>query len=204
MTRHLPIPITLTSRGVATATLRRLAATDASGLLTLEQAMVEDGQGMVQAPTDIPSNEAAMLRSLRPFLDGSLSGSNGIYLVVASRSAGTVPILGQGEVRRLAPTRVRHGAMLAVGVHPSARRRGYGRALMSGLLGWADGQGILRIELSVRADNAPARALYQRLGFVEEGRRQGFVRLENGHFVDDLIMARCTHTREPMDAQCGG
>ena len=46
------------------------------------------------------------------------------------------------------------------------RRRGLGRRLVAGLVGWALGQGATRIYLQVEKGNAPALALYAGLGFA--------------------------------------
>jgi N-acetylglutamate synthase len=50
---------------------------------------------------------------------------------------------------------------------PSQRRRGYGRALVASLLGWAQQRGAQYAYLQVVETNAAARALYAELGFEE-------------------------------------
>jgi putative acetyltransferase len=51
---------------------------------------------------------------------------------------------------------------------------------------WA--KGLSRIELTVRTDNANAKALYERFGFVVEGiNRRAF--LVDGEFFDTCTMA---------------
>ncbi|PHP27437.1 GNAT family N-acetyltransferase [Limimaricola cinnabarinus] len=65
-----------------------------------------------------------------------------------------------------------HGeiAMLhALEVSPAARRRGAGRAVMAMAAGWAHAQGCAWLALAVTRANAPARALYARLGYEEIG-----------------------------------
>jgi [ribosomal protein S18]-alanine N-acetyltransferase len=56
-------------------------------------------------------------------------------------------------------------------VHPAARRRGAGAALLRNLLAWAIQHGARRLVLDVRASNARALRLYQRFGLRVEGRR---------------------------------
>ena len=59
-------------------------------------------------------------------------------------------------------------------VAPQCRRQGLGEALMRALMHTLMQQGIERLLLEVRVSNAPARALYKKLGFSEVGRRPGY------------------------------
>jgi ribosomal protein S18 acetylase RimI-like enzyme len=54
-----------------------------------------------------------------------------------------------------------------IAADPARRRRGHGRALVEGLVAWGLGRGAERAFLNVSADNAPAVALYEQLGFRE-------------------------------------
>ena len=47
------------------------------------------------------------------------------------------------------------------------RQQGYGTTLLGQLFAWAQRAGASDAALQVQADNAPARALYTRLGFRE-------------------------------------
>jgi ribosomal protein S18 acetylase RimI-like enzyme len=53
----------------------------------------------------------------------------------------------------------------AIATTPDARGRGLARAIVAALLDWARAAGAQRAALQVMADNAPALALYRRLGF---------------------------------------
>jgi ribosomal-protein-alanine N-acetyltransferase len=64
--------------------------------------------------------------------------------------------------------------LLDVAVAPSARRQGLGRVLVEHLHAEARAAGHARVLLEVRRTNEPARALYQRLGYVETGVRRGY------------------------------
>jgi GNAT superfamily N-acetyltransferase len=50
---------------------------------------------------------------------------------------------------------------------PSRRNRGYGTALVAGLLAWAQAKGTQHAYLQVMESNGPARQLYARFGFHE-------------------------------------
>ncbi len=58
------------------------------------------------------------------------------------------------------------GEIYVIGVDPDASGHGLGRALVVGGLAHLAARGVTRALLYVEADNAPARRLYDRLGFV--------------------------------------
>ena len=59
-------------------------------------------------------------------------------------------------------------------VAPRAQGRGLGGQLLRALLAEAQRRGQRVVSLEVRADNAPAQALYARHGFVRTGVRRGY------------------------------
>jgi L-phenylalanine/L-methionine N-acetyltransferase len=89
-----------------------------------------------------------------------------------------------------AALRRRHVAMLGISVAAAHQGSGVGAALMQALTDYADRWGqILRIELTVFADNARAIALYERFGFEHEGRLRAYA-LRDGRYEDVLAMGR--------------
>ena len=61
-------------------------------------------------------------------------------------------------------------------VAADARRRGWGSKLVQGLIDSASHVGVTAFFLEVRESNLAARALYNRAGFVENGRRKQYYR----------------------------
>lgn len=85
----------------------------------------------------------------------------------------------------------------AVYVHPDARGRGASAALFEAALAGARAKGATRIALWVNGVNAPARKLYERLGFRESGRiPQGIC--VDGKLADDVLMVLA-----PQDGTAG-
>ena len=68
------------------------------------------------------------------------------------------------------------------------RRQGIAQALIGLLLGRAAEAGIGSLSLEVRESNLPARQLYKKLGFTEEGRRPRYYRDP----VEDACLLRRT------------
>ena len=62
--------------------------------------------------------------------------------------------------------------LVSMYVRPQARGRGVGEALVAAVARWAEAQGAKSLHLWVTETNAPARLLYQRLGFSPTDERQ--------------------------------
>ncbi len=87
--------------------------------------------------------------------------------------------------------RTRHVARLEIFVAASVRGGGVGRALMHAVIAWAeDSPRLSKLSLNVFDDNERAVRLYERMGFVVEGRRPGEYRERDGRLRGDVLMAR--------------
>ncbi|MEO7246037.1 MAG: GNAT family N-acetyltransferase [Rubrivivax sp.] len=114
--------------------------------------------------------------------------------LVAER--GTEVVASAGLYPAAPQLRRRHAAALGLCVATAVQRQGIGHALMQTLCSYADSWAqVLRIELTVFADNAPAIALYRRFGFETEGTHRAYA-LRGGRYVDALSMARL-HPQPP-------
>jgi putative acetyltransferase len=115
------------------------------------------------------------------------SNAKADLMVVAERDGAVV---GNAGLHPFPQLRRRHAAGLGIVVAREAQGQGVGSALMQALVDYADRWvQILRIELTVFADNARAIALYERFGFVPEGTHRAYA-LRDGAYVDCLSMAR--------------
>lgn len=66
--------------------------------------------------------------------------------------------------------------MMNVAVRPECRRQGVAEALIAALIAELKERESRCLTLEVRYSNAPARALYEKLGFLEVGRRKNYYR----------------------------
>ena len=66
--------------------------------------------------------------------------------------------------------------MMNVAVNPDFRRQGVAQTLILALVEALKARGSHWLMLEVRQSNAPARALYEKLGFAEVGRRKNYYR----------------------------
>lgn len=79
-----------------------------------------------------------------------------------------------------------HKHLIATWVAPSHRRRGIGRELTRAVVGWCRTGGAARVGLWVVAGNGAARSLYEKEGFVMEGRSQPLP--SNPDLTEDLMI----------------
>ena len=85
--------------------------------------------------------------------------------------------------------RTRHGfGDVGVTVKRAWRGKGVGTALFAAAIPWAREQGLHKLSLSVFAHNAAGIALYEKFGFVEEGRRVKHYRRQSGELWDAVDM----------------
>jgi len=158
--------------------IRRAEPTDAPHIARGERDTAAVPGLLVGRPGEIaPDAYAAKIAALAPL---------GCYWVAEDSGA----VIAHAFLDPMTMAANAHVFHLNIVVHPGFTGRGVGTALMRELLTWARTHAALeKIELLVRETNAPARSLYERCGFVEEGRLRHRVKTEAGEHVDDIAMA---------------
>jgi RimJ/RimL family protein N-acetyltransferase len=175
-------------------TVTRGPASDAVAGVAVRHAEPRDAADLVDLASAVGSEEEGWL-----ITDGEWrsAAEERRYLRAIKRSphaAVLVAEIGERVVGRLSIARdahpaSRHVADVGLMVARDYRRRGAGRALMEAAEAWARSTGVSKIELHVFPHNAPAIALYERLGYEREGlRRRHYWR--GGELVDAILMAK--------------
>ena len=95
--------------------------------------------------------------------------------------AGMLRVLDEGDVTNVA-------------VDPERQREGIGTFLFDGLLRIAEDMGTSVVHLDVRESNAVARRLYERAGFVADGRREQYYTEPDEAAI---LMSRTRRSRAP-------
>ncbi len=80
--------------------------------------------------------------------------------------------------------------LLTIATAPSRRGEGLAGQLIEAAIPALAEEGNTRLLLDVAEDNTPARRLYVRLGFTENGRRKGYYTAGRPAPVDALLMSR--------------
>jgi RimJ/RimL family protein N-acetyltransferase len=178
-------------------------------LPTERELRLPDGRA-VRIRRAVPDDAGAVLRYLRQVggeTDNLTFGSEGPNLSESEEreylarvgesdnSLAVVATVGDAIVGSLTfdgghRTRLRHAGEFGISVAQAYAGLGIGRALIEHMLEWAERGGVVRkINLKVRADNAGAIRLYERMGWVHEGRTTRDT-LIDGQFNDCLLMGR--------------
>ena len=113
----------------------------------------------------------------------SLSDNGGIQIVVVAEGK----IVGWCDVTPVPFEGMRHVGRLGMGLLPPFRGQGLGRRLVREALSHVFAKTLSRVELEVFASNKVAIGLYEREGFVIEGRKR-LARFLDGVWDDLLIM----------------
>jgi RimJ/RimL family protein N-acetyltransferase len=122
----------------------------------------------------------------REYLAGIAASDNALVLLAVHEGEIVGALSFEGGRR----PRTRHTGELGISVTESFTGSGIGRAFLEMLIEWAERSGVIRkLNLRTRVDNLGAIRLYERLGWVVEGRvtrDQGI----DGTYTDTLFMGR--------------
>ena len=105
-------------------------------------------------------------------------------------------LVGIGGLSRQVGSKLSHRALLW-GMYVKADHRGSGVSdmLMQALIDFAERSGLESVILTVVSDNVPANRFYGRWGFTAYGLDRAAVKLPDGSYVDEALMARpCSST----------
>jgi len=132
-----------------------------NAMMATRRARPEDAKPIEALETHAFASDRLSARSLRDYLT-----SPSATVLVAEDGAGN--IIGYAIVRYRRATSV--ARLYSIAVAEGARGQGIGERLLAAAEEEARKRGHLSMRLEVRADNAPAIALYHRLGYKAFGR----------------------------------
>ena len=121
------------------------------------------------------------------FLNKQASSDNQITLLafLNDKIAGIVNITADQRKR------VRHIGDLFIVIGKKYWNNGLGSFLLEEVIEWAQASGILRrLQLTVQTRNRAAVHLYQKYGFIIEGRQERGAYIEEGEFIDVYLMGK--------------
>ncbi len=166
-----------------TVQIRDADPADASALIYYLEQMTKDGEGQVLEYQEY----SPTLEEELQWIHNSRLNPNEVLLVVIYNDQ----VIGLIEFRQEKRQRLKHTGSLGMGVIPEWRSSGVGSLLITSLLEWLELYTDIEIvQLALLANNNRALSLYQKCGFVLEGCRKNYIKINIGEYVDELIMAK--------------
>ena len=160
-------------------TIRPAGLADADALCTFKRQVFGETEFLLQGLEDVDDRV-----DIEADLIGRFHHQSNSVLVLAVRRDGQV--IGLCSIVGGHLWRTRHVGTMSIGVLRAWWHRGVGKRLMTQTIRWADENPLLeKLALQVHSTNTAARALYTRLGFVEEGLLRGEAKMGDGE--DDLV-----------------
>lgn len=161
--------------------IRTAVPQDADTILNIKLGVLADGIYDALLPEEYAFD--AQQEAL--WIEQSLGSSSNLLLV-----ADVGKVVGVLYFQTSSELRCSHWGELGMGLEPAWRGKGLGTYLVQSLLAWATEHPRLeKVVLKVFAANARAHKLYERLGFVEEGRLRQCLRLGPNNYTDAILMA---------------
>lgn len=121
---------------------------------------------------------------MRRFVESCIDNDHAFYV---AEDGGR--IVGWIDIVPHARETLRHTGAIGMSLLSEYRGQGVGQQLLERALEHAWSKGLTRIELEVFSDNEPARRLYRKFGFEEEGVKK-YGRYMDGKYQDLVIMAQ--------------
>ena len=127
--------------------------------------------------------EAPAPDSVLAFIRGNIANDVAQFVALVDGS-----VVGWADIVPAWAPVLSHGGTLGMGVLPAFRGQGIGSRLLDACIAKAWAKGLIRIQLEVRSDNAPAIRLYERHGFIREGTKRRSMRFGDAYF-DSIQMS---------------
>ena len=165
------------------AVIQPAYAEDASQLLECFKSVAIEGKFILSTLSDIEKISPSIEKEAE-WIKNTFDGG-GIILTAQINKK----IEGYISITIDAMTRRKHIAVIGICMIKQYRNIGLGKALMESAINWAkETPKIEKLALSVFADNVLAIKLYEKLGFLTEGRQIREIKRGENDYVDTIMM----------------
>lgn len=100
-------------------------------------------------------------------------------------------LIASGTIMRLSKKKMRHRGNVALAVLKEFWNLGIGKKILLCLESYAKDLNLSQIELDYYSGNKRARALYDKIGFIETGKTPNAIILKDGRAYDSVKMVKC-------------
>lgn len=162
--------------------IREITLDDAAAFLELCKSIDAETRFMLYEQGE----RRTTLAEQRERIEKLLSSGNSTIFVAENEQGELVGYLtaAGGEAKRN-----QHNVYIVVGILKAYTGQKIGTRLFAELEAWARAKNLYRLGLGLMATNETAFALYEKMGFVPEGRKRA-VFLVDGTYVDEIMMSK--------------
>lgn len=164
--------------------------------ILIREAKLEDAENLIKTAKKYISTSEHILLTEKDFnptieqeeawINSFISNKNNLLLLASYKNE----IIGNIEITASKREKIAHTACLGMSIIKEYRNLGIGYHLLTSMITWAkNNPNLKKIWLEVFATNSNAIALYKKVGFIQEGIRTDFIKIDENTYVDDIIMA---------------
>jgi ribosomal protein S18 acetylase RimI-like enzyme len=155
---------------------------DAEVTLDIQRSVVSEGEYLIAYPEEFTKT----LNQQREYIQNILENENETIIVAEKDGEVVGWIVFESTQNR---KRMSHTGSFGILIRNNYRGLGIGKMLLQVLLEWAEKNPLIeKVSLGVFSTNHRAISLYQKMGFIEEGRKINEFKFEDNEYVDDILM----------------
>ena len=163
--------------------IRNAEENDAENLIDYLKITAAETPFLIREPDEITLS----IEQEQAFIKAKKDSENELLLIaeISGRHIGNCSLMSIGGYKRY-----RHRCDIAIALYKEYCGLGIGKAMMETVLGIAEKTGYEQAELEVIADNKPAIALYEKLGFKIYGTFPNNMKYADGSYADAYWMMK--------------
>jgi RimJ/RimL family protein N-acetyltransferase len=174
-------PISRRLKNGELVTIRECEPLDAEEFLQTAKTYIKDSEEFLITEDNFNPTIDHEVKYIRSFMESE----NSLLLIATHNDK----ILGNLDIRGGQRTKVRHTAVIGMGMLKEWRNIGLGTLLMECVINWARENPLLEILwLQVFASNAAGISLYKKMGFEISGRQTDFIKIQDETYTDNITM----------------
>lgn len=170
----------LTNTGI-NVLIRNAGPGDAENLIDINMKIVNEKLYMLRQPEEAIYTKEGEIKKIENYLENDGS----IYIVAEVDKK----VIGYIDFQNGPFKRTQHAGSFSLYILMEWRQIGIGKLLLQELIQWAEKNPLIeKVTLAVFSNNERAQALYKKLGFKEEGRCPKDMKLDDGTYMDSVLM----------------
>ncbi|MEO8210514.1 MAG: GNAT family N-acetyltransferase [bacterium] len=161
--------------------IRNAHQDDAETLIDINLKIIDEKLYMLRQPGEAVYTREGEIKNI----ENLLNNEGALYIIAEVENKA----VGYLDFRNGGLKMTKHAGSLSLYILKEWRAAGIGELLLNSLIEWAEKNSLIeKVTLNVFSTNERALNLYMKLGFIEEGRCPKDMKLDNGTYMDSVLM----------------